>query len=372
MNARSGIHATAHRKQVLLPLALFGLAAGLYVATWLAIFRVSGVARLPVSLANGFFIGVVFIIGHDACHGAFVRPAWLNRVIGRLAFLPSLQPYSFWELGHNRMHHGWTNLREKDYPWAPFSKAEFHRLSPGRRLVERVGRTFFGVAVYYGVVIWWSHMAFPDARDRQRVEARIGWFDRLSVLAFFIGETAVAYTLEVGRGGGAGVACMLRAFLFGVAVPFVMWIWMAGLLTFVQHTHERVRWYDRREEWSFLAGSLHGTVHVVFPRAVDLVLHNVMFHTAHHVDTRIPLYNLPEAQSALEAAHGDGIIRQRFSIGAVLGTLRRCKLYDYRQRQWLDYAGQPTTAPASDAASVGDGTRSVLPADLTGSARRIA
>jgi omega-6 fatty acid desaturase (delta-12 desaturase) len=340
-SGESGIRAASHRRALAAPLVLFGAAAGLYAGTWFGIFRVHGAARLVMSLLNGFFVGTLFVIAHDACHGVFVSRRWLNPVLGRLAFLPSLHAFSFWELVHNRLHHGWTNFKPKDYVWAPFSTTEFERLGWARRLVERVGRTAFGVALHYIVVIWWSRIAFPGAADRERI-GPVGRLDRFSVLAFFGVETLLAFELE-SRRGGAPVACALDSFALGVAIPFLFFSWLIGLVTFLHHNNERVRWYDRREDWSFAKSSLHGTVHVTPPKVVDLLLLNIMFHTAHHVDTGIPLYRLPRAQSALEASSGAQVIRVTFTVGGMLATLRRCKLYDYRRHRWLDFAGNPTT-----------------------------
>jgi omega-6 fatty acid desaturase (delta-12 desaturase) len=346
-----------------LPLALFLLAAGLYAVTWIAIFAVHGPARLAMSLLNGFFIGVLFTVAHDACHGSFASRVWLNKAIGRLAMLPSLHSFSFWELGHNRIHHGWTNLKNKDYVWAPFAKEEFDELGLGRRMVERLGRTFFGVALYYAVVIWWSHMAFPAAEDRRRVDPWAGRLDRISALAFFVAQCVIGFVLEGSRGASHGVTRLVSSFLLAVALPFLMWNWLVGILTFVHHTHERARWYACREEWSFTRGVLLGTIHVVFPRAVDLILYNIMFHNAHHADTRIPLYRLPDAQRALEENYAKSVIQVRFAIGAVRETFRRCKLYDYRQHQWLDFAGIPTearehlTAPLQSCSSLASSDR---------------
>jgi omega-6 fatty acid desaturase (delta-12 desaturase) len=322
-----------------LPLALFVLTAGLYALSWVAIFRVPWPERIPMSLLNGFLVGVLFVVGHDACHGAFTSARWLNETLGRLAFLPSAHPFSFWELGHNRLHHGWANLKGKDYVWAPLSKREFDESAPARRHVERAGRTFFGVALHYAVVIWWAHMAFPSPEDRARVGRWVGPFDRLCALAFAVAQTLVAFELEA---PGAFANRFASAAFFGVLLPFMTFNWLAGFLTFMHHTHERVRWYDRREDWSFARGALFGTVHVIFPAAIDIALYNIMFHTAHHVDTRVPLYRLPSAQRAIEAAHGDSVIRYRFALSPVLATFRRCKLYDYRCHRWLDFAGNPT------------------------------
>ena len=68
-------------------------------------------AQLLCGLAAGFVIGRLFIIGHDGCHQSLTPHRGLNKVIGRIAFLPSLTPYSLWDTGHNVVHHGYTNLR---------------------------------------------------------------------------------------------------------------------------------------------------------------------------------------------------------------------------------------------------------------------
>src|SRR5262245_29777285 len=72
---------------------------------------------IPGSIA----IARLFVIGHDACHGSFTRYDWLNKVIGRIAFLPSLTPFSLWDVGHNVAHHGFTNLKGRDQVWVPMS-----------------------------------------------------------------------------------------------------------------------------------------------------------------------------------------------------------------------------------------------------------
>ena len=66
--------------------------------------------RVFASLVGGLWIARLFVIGHDACHGSYTPNKTLNKWIGRIAFLPSLTPYSLWEIGHNLAHHGFTNL----------------------------------------------------------------------------------------------------------------------------------------------------------------------------------------------------------------------------------------------------------------------
>jgi fatty acid desaturase len=76
-------------------------------------------AKLLSGVAAGFVIGRLFILGHDACHQSLTPHRNLNKWLGRIAFLPSLTAYSLWDIGHNVVHHGYTNLKGFDFVWAP-------------------------------------------------------------------------------------------------------------------------------------------------------------------------------------------------------------------------------------------------------------
>ena len=86
-------------------------------------------AKLLSGCAAGFVIGRLFIIGHDACHQSLTPHRSLNKWLGRIAFLPSLTAYSLWDIGHNVVHHGYTNLKNFDFVWAPYTPEEFAALS---------------------------------------------------------------------------------------------------------------------------------------------------------------------------------------------------------------------------------------------------
>jgi omega-6 fatty acid desaturase (delta-12 desaturase) len=294
-------------------------------------------ARVPLAVAGGLAAGVLFIVGHDACHGSLTPSAGLNGLLGRVAFLPSLHPFVAWAHSHNALHHGWTNLRGKDPVYAPLTLGEYRALGPWRRLLERAYRTWLGVGLLYLLEIWWPLEIVPNAEHRAPMDRR-GSFarDRALVLAFVPLEALGLYALS----GSWAVAAL------GVVLPFLTFAWLMGFATFQHHTHPRVVWYDDEREWSYYRSQVQGTVHVEFPRWVDALLHHIMDHTAHHVDTRVPLYRLKDAQRAVEEAFGEeNVISVPFSLGGTRRTFRACQLYDYRAHRWLSFDGTPTTAP---------------------------
>ena len=310
---------------------LSALAAGtvLLESAWL---------KLACGIGMGFVTGRLFILGHDACHQSLTPHRRLNKWLGRIAFLPSLTPYSLWDMGHNVVHHGFTNLKGVDFVWAPLTQAEYDALSPGRRLMERAYRSGWAPGLYYMVEIWWNRMM---ARDRTSNTER----PVFSRDCWLVGSFAVVwFAALVGAGLATGQSVPL---LLGVAfvLPLMFWFAMIGFVVYVHHTHVKVSWHDDRAAWQRAQPFVSTTVHLTFPMQIGALLHHIMEHTAHHVDMSIPLYKLKEAQARIEQMLPSRIVIQRFSWRWYFATARDCKLYDFTRKCWTDFAGRATSEP---------------------------
>jgi acyl-lipid omega-6 desaturase (Delta-12 desaturase) len=292
--------------------------------------------RVACGLAAGFVIGRLFIIGHDACHQSLTPHRRLNQWLGRIAFLPSLTPFSLWEVGHNVVHHGYTNLKGFDFVWAPLTPEEFARLTPLQQRMDRIYRSGWAPGLYYLVEIWWKRMFFP-ARKLMPTRRRVFVLDNLLVSGFALLWIAGLASLAHATGQR-----LLPVLLTGFVVPFLFWTAMVGFVVYVHHTHPEVHWHADRVAWARSQPFVSTTVHLTFPAGIGAALHHIMEHTAHHVDMTIPLYRLATAQHKLEEMMPGRIIVQPFSWRWYFDTARRCKLYDFERDTWTDYAGRPT------------------------------
>lgn len=295
--------------------------------------------RVFAALVAGLWIARLFVIGHDACHGSYTPSKVLNGWIGRLAFLPSLTPFSLWDVGHNLAHHGFTNLKGRDYVWTPYSPHEFARLSWIRRRLEHLYRSGVGQGVYYMVEMWWKKLYFPNRKHVGHRRTSYFW-DCVLVTAFAVAwiGSLVLWSLHSGRP-------LWSLLAFGFALPFFVWNCLMGFVIYVQHTNPRVAWYDRRDEWSANAGYATTTVHVKLMRPLDGLIHYILEHGAHHVNMGIPLYRLKEAQARLSATLDERLKSEVFTWRYYWNTVRRCKLYDFAQHVWMDFDGHITSAP---------------------------
>lgn len=312
----------------LLAVTLFAADALAYAACIWAALHTRGAAAFAWGAAEALAIIMLFIVGHDACHGSLLdSPRW-NRWIGTLAFLPSLTPFPAWELAHNQTHHVYTNLKPADHIWTPLTKTEFDALPRRRQWLERLYRSVFGLGLYYLIEVWWRHLFFARSGPGGRMRAR-----DLRGSVVCAGYAAALTAVALSRG--------LESLLAAVLWPFAVWNWLMGWAIFQHHTHPDVPWFDNPDEWRAAQAQMRCTVHVVVPRPIDFVLHRIMQHTAHHLDVRVPLYGLASAQRVVESDPDARVVVCRAGPRELLRVLRVCKLYDFDRRCWTGFDGVP-------------------------------
>lgn len=318
-----------------LPRAVALLAATLAVyalGVWLA-----GFADVPLwlriigALVAGFTLPSLFVIGHDAAHGAYTASKTANAIMARLALVPELHNYSLWVAVHNRQHHRAPNLKGHN-SWSPLDVAEYRALPFSRRMVERLYRSPAGFAPYYFVERWWRDKFVPR-HILPGVKRANAWWDFSLLVAYLV--------LLVGALAWSGGVLSVG---LGFVVPYLIWNHMMGTAIYLQHTNPRAPWFATIEDWRKLGGEEDVTIHVRMPRWYGALTHHIMDHPAHHIQPLIPLYRLPAAQARLNELLGPRAVVEEFSLRYLFATMHACKLYNYETGCWCDFAGNPTGA----------------------------
>ena len=300
--------------------------------------------RIACGIVAGFWVSGLVTVAHDACHQSLTPSRWLNRLLGTLAFLPSLHTYCLWQYGHNHVHHLFTNRRGYDYVWEPLSLTEFQSLSWFAQLRYRFFRTFVGHFFYYGYEVWWKRRFIPRRQSVDRMRARY-WVDFLLVVGWLVTLSFVVVVARSRWNGASltGVSAICEPILLGVALPFVVSSMLSSFSEFLHHTHPSVHWFDEPPHGDWTERQIQTSVHCQFPLFMDRSMHWIMDHTAHHIQPSIPSYHLLEAQKKVETEQKGEVITYPWSLRAMREILRTCKLYDTAAGCWTDYSGNPTS-----------------------------
>jgi omega-6 fatty acid desaturase (delta-12 desaturase) len=281
---------------------------------------------LPLWVLAGVAVSGLFVLGHDAAHGALFDSGRLNAVVGRVTMLPSLHAVEVWVFGHNRVHHGHTLRQGMDFVWHPTSPDEYAAMGRFARLVHRLEWGPFGAGAYYAHRVWVDKMLRFTPPDRWRRAMRR---DQAIVAVFALGTLA---GLVAAQGIGSGLWTWTKV----VVVPFLLFCQVIGWVVYVHHIDPETRWWPRRE-WNKFRGQVEGTTVLWGPPGWDLFFHWIMVHLPHHVDMRIPCYRLPAAARAIQQAYPDEVIERPIRVRDYLRSVRSCKLHDFETGTWHRY-----------------------------------
>jgi len=294
------------------------------------------VKTLWASLA-GFMIAQLFVIGHDAAHKAYVSSPALNIFIARLTFFTTLHNYTLWLFAHNQLHHAYPNVKNYN-SWSPMSAEEYRDLSMPRKWLEKLYRSPLGFGPYYLIERWLKDKFIPRRHIPHRFH-RKAWSDFLKLMVYAVAFVSILVLLA-----NATNQSVTAAIVFGAIVPYIVWNYAMGLTVYQQHTHPSVKWYRSMQDWKQdIQSQSEISIHLSYPDWYNLITHNCYYHPVHHVNPKIPIYQLKKAQRNYSKTYPGISIVVPFTLSGFMQTINKCKLYDYDQHQWLDFNGNPTT-----------------------------
>ena len=332
-DVRAVIPATCYERSNTKAWLTLAQGAFLYIAPFTLLVRTTQWwAVLLLWLAVGLAIAGLFVLGHDASHGALFDSKRMNRFVARSCMAPSAHVEAAWNLGHNRIHHGYTTREGFDFVWHPTTVEQFAQMSTPGRLRHRFEWSFLGSGAYYLRVVWWGKMWRFAAAGKHRSAIRRDKFTLGFALALTLAVPAIFGVMQDGLLGGIWLTIKL------VVVPFLFFIHIIGWTVYIHHVSPDIRWWPRRG-WSHFAAQMESTTIFQMPRLINrLWFHNIFVHIPHHVDARIPFHQLVHAATAIAGMYPDIVKVKRFSIIRYVRSTRSCKLYDFEAGCWLSYA----------------------------------
>ncbi|MDQ5922022.1 MAG: fatty acid desaturase [Pseudomonadota bacterium] len=288
----------------------------------------SVVAKIIFGLLAGVAASAMFVLAHDAAHGAMFKNKWVAEVLGTVYMLPALNSYRLWCFGHNRIHHGFTSFSPIDWIWRPLTIDEYSALGWFKKLLYRAERSLWGCGLHYIVKVWWPKMVMFMPDDLQPSKVRAIKIGKLVVVVFAVVLGIFAYV----NSGFIGVLSTL-------VLPFIVFNYVISLIIYLHHTHPQIPFFDERTEWNHTIGAVFCTTVIHTNWLIDrFITHHILIHTPHHADIRIPFYRLKMAFNSIKDHYSEYIHEYRMSWSTLLHIFRSCKLYDYKKHVWYNFS----------------------------------
>lgn len=276
----------------------------MYVAIDLALigacyFALSYVSAWYLEAALLFFIGTlcwsIFVLGHEAGHGAFSPSRKINTIMGVLLHGMILVPYRGWQRSH-ALHHGKTGHLRQEEVYRPSRLGEE---SLFRKIIFRSGifvlvgwplykLGFRNVTTYSPVK--GSH--YLPTSDLYAHHLKWSWVASLAACALFL-----SIYLSLGFIFGWGF------FAKYIVAPYVIYGAWLVFVTYMHHVSPEVPIYDG-SDWTSLKGAL-STVDRNYGVFNWLTHHVGDRHVIHHLFPTIPHYHAAEATDAIRPLLGE-------------------------------------------------------------------
>ena len=296
-----------------------------YLALSVGMYLLLGVSY-PLALvlavpATGFLLRT-YVVFHDCAHGSFLPSkrgnAWLGTALGLLVFAPFVR----WRHDH-AVHHATSGDLDRrgvgDLP--TITVAEYGALSPRRRLAYRLFRNpavMFGFGPVVAMIVG-PRIPARNAHPRMR-RSVIGTDIALAVLV-----------------GGLCWLVGWREYVM-VALPPALLAGAAGIwLFYVQHQFEDAYWQST-PDWNYADAALRGSSYLKLAKPLQFFTGNIGLHHIHHLNARIPNYNLQRAHDENPIFHGVPTLSLWQALRAV-----RLKLWDEDRGRLVTFAdgGKP-------------------------------
>lgn len=248
---------------------------GLWVLTYYALGYSVWLAVPLIVLLAGFQIRL-FIIFHDCGHSSYFRSQRANNFWGIVTGVLTFTPYHFWRMQHARHHATSGNLDERgDGDIWMMTVDEYVRAPWMQRLRYRLYRNPFVMLLLGPLFLTLVSNRMTYGAESRRERHSIYWTN--------LGILAVVAT-----------ACWLIGWQEYLVIQFssMLLAQAAGVwLFYVQHQFEGVYW-ARGGEWDFVAASLLGGSFYDLPRVLRWFTGSIGYHHIHHLNPKIPNYNL--------------------------------------------------------------------------------
>lgn len=270
-----------------------------------------------LTIPSGFFLVRIFILFHDCTHLSYLKSKKSNFIMGHLLGVLVFTPYSIWQSDHN-VHHGSVGNLDKRGTgdvWTMTVK-EYVESSRIKKLIYRLYRNpvfLFFIAPFFLFAVL-NRLPSRKFNTKKHQLSRIA--TNLMILSIF---ALIFFTF--------GIKHYLLTQIPVLYIASVSGVW----LFFIQHQFEDVYW-QHHDDWDFVEAAIKGSSYYKLPWLLDWMTGHIGYHHIHHLNSRIPNYNLKKCYKAIKGVEKEKTITLIHSF-----RLSLLKLYDEKKGRLITF-----------------------------------
>lgn len=280
----------------------------LYCLGWIAMvfsLQIGYWLTLLLAIPTAGFLIRIFIFFHDCGHNSFLPSTTWNRRIGFWLGVLTFTPGAQWWRSHAIHHATSGNLDKRGVgDVMTLTVDEYQKLSVWGKVGYRIFRHPLVMFIFGPIWMFLIQNRWWSIRHGKRETMSVVWTN-LAIVAIATGIS------------------LLIGFKNYVLIQLPV-IWMAGMagiwLFYIQHQFQGVYW-ARSQEWDYVASAFKGASYYKLPKALQWFSGNIGFHHIHHLNPRVPNYNLEKAYQSDALLRQSPTLNIRESLSCVKLTL---------------------------------------------------
>jgi omega-6 fatty acid desaturase (delta-12 desaturase) len=273
------------------------------------------------SIAFGISLVRPFILYHDVLHGGIFRESKWGRGLTHLMGYFVLRPPAEWNRSHNFHHLHNTQIKTSHIGSYPlFTEEDYKNAKPLQKGIYRFARGPW--VIIFGYFFVFAFESFNKLSGhgpviRRQSALAIVAHGALFFLLFYFGGLSQAFISMIIP---LQVACALGAYLF-----------------YVQHNFEGAALRED-DSWDYAQSAMVSSSCLRAPKWFHWLTGNIGFHHIHHLNPKVPFYNLPKAHA--ETPEFQSCTYVGLSPKEVIHSLK-LKIWSPKKNSWVDFDGNP-------------------------------
>lgn len=232
-----------------------------------------------LGLLASLFLVRIFILFHDCTHNSFLKSRKAMSFWGHIFGILTFTSFYRWKKEHMTHHSTVGNIDKRGVGdvWT-MTVNEYNDSSSIKRFGYRLYRNPLVLFIIGPIYIFLIGQRFP-AKNTSKKEWMSVIITNLSIAGIIL-----AVSLTIG----------FRYYLL-IQLPIIFFAASMGVwLFYVQHQYEDVYW-ENTENWSIQQAALQGSSVYKLPRVLEWFTGYIGYHNIHHLNSKIPNYNLKKA-----------------------------------------------------------------------------